>query len=315
MRSRLVCVAIVTVCLVLPISVRGQAPAGQTAETRRVSFTLSYRITGQPGTEKAVVTALVPKSIDGRQKILKVKYSQRPEREFEEKGNKYARFVLLEPAGVHTVTMDVDAALYRYDLTVASKRKKGEPENKERLKPWLAQEKFIEKDAPEIQQAAKSITGTDEIETLQNIMAFVNRKVRYSGFDDTDRGALWALKNGRGDCTEYSDLFAALCRAKNIPARVWEGFLTNEVQRGDTAKHIRVEAYTRKYGWVPFDPMHVARRTATFDSLKPVYVYLSSQRNDPQLQNYHYVAYRYFGKPITLDSSFAVTATEEAKRR
>src|SRR5262249_16901103 len=88
------------------------------AEGCRVSFTVTYRITGRQGTEKVVLTAPVPKSIDGRQKIVSVKYSTKPEREWEEKGVKYVRFVLNKPAGLQVVTMDVEAELYRYDLEV-----------------------------------------------------------------------------------------------------------------------------------------------------------------------------------------------------
>jgi transglutaminase-like putative cysteine protease len=276
---------------------------------------MQYRINGKQNTHQVILTALVPKSIETRQKILKVKYSPRLEREFEEKGNKYARFVLNKPAGLQVVTIDVEAELYRYDLTVTAGRRPSQAENKDRLKPWLAHEKFIEKDAPEIKAAANTIDGVDELDTLRTIMAYVQEKVRYSGFDDTDHGALWALENGKGDCTEFSDLFAALCRAKNIPARVWEGYLINNPDKVRTAKHIRVEVYTRKYGWLPFDPLHTARGSATFDTLKPVYIYMSNQRNDPILQNYHYAAFRYLGQPATLETGFTVTEQRELKDR
>jgi transglutaminase-like putative cysteine protease len=332
MRSHHVAVALITFCLIAPQRFHGQEtaasplPNGGGSETRRVSFTLQYRITGKQGTEKAVLTALVPKTIEGRQKILKVKYTPRPEREFEEKGNKYARFALVRPVGEQLVTIDVEAELYRYDLDTAAKNvpslapraseiRGGKPESNDGLKPWLVHEKFIEKDALEIQAAAKAIGGADELDTIRNIMAFVHQKVRYTGYDETDHGALWALKNGKGDCTEFSDLFVALCRAKNIPARVWEGYLTDDVPKGDTAKHIRAEAYTRKHGWVPFDALHVLRGNAKFESLKPVYVYLGNQRSDPLLQNYHYAAYRYFGQPVTFDFGFTLTEQRELKKR
>ena len=40
-----------------------------------------------------------------------------------------------------------------------------------------------------------------------------------------DRGALYALKYKKGDCTEYMHLFAALCRVNNIPARGIGGYI------------------------------------------------------------------------------------------
>ncbi|HMF14567.1 MAG TPA: transglutaminase domain-containing protein [Gemmataceae bacterium] len=296
-------------------NVAGDQTALAPADGCRVSFTVTYRITGRQGTEKAVLTAPVPKSIDGRQKIVSVKYSTKPEREWEEKGVKYVRFVLNKPTGLQVVTLDVEAELYRYDLEVAGRRRRGELENRDQLKTWLKSEKFVEVDAKEIQQAAKSIFGADEIDTIRNIMAFVHAKVRYTGYDADDHGALWALQNGRGDCTEFCDLLVALCRAKNIPARIWDGYSVDDIAKGDTVKHSRVEVYTRKYGWVPFDPLHVARKHATFETLKPVYVYIDNQRSDAVLQNYHYSAYRYFGAPIQFDSEFAVTTRRELKQR
>jgi transglutaminase-like putative cysteine protease len=286
-----------------------------TSEGYRVSFTVRFRITGRQGTEKVVLTAPVPRSIEGRQKIVSVKCSPKPEREWEANGVNYVRLVLNNPVGLQIATMDVEAELYRYDLESASKRRRGELETKEQLTPWLKAEKYVEVDAKEIQQAAKSIGGADEIDKVRNIMAFVHAKVRYTGYDADDHGASWALQNGRGDCTEFSDLLVALCRAKNIPARIWDGFLVDDIANGDTAKHSRVEVYTRKYGWVPFDPLHVARKNATFEKLKPVYVYLDPQRSDAVLQNYHYSAYRYFGAPVQFDSEFAVTARRELKHR
>jgi transglutaminase-like putative cysteine protease len=313
MSSHRAFVAILTLCLAAPGSALAQAGLANPADANRVSFTLSFRATGKQGTSKVVVTALMPKSIEGRQKIVKIKYAPKPESEFEENGNKYARFVLNNPVGLQVITAEVEAELYRYDLTMAGKRRH-ELESKERLAPWLKAEKFIEVDAKEIKQAARSISGADDIDTLRNIMAFVHQKVRYSGFDETDHGALWALQNGKGDCTEFSDLFVALCRAKNIPARVWEGYTVDEVKNGDTPKHVRAEVYTRRYGWVPFDPLHVARRNALFESLKPIYVYLGNQRNDATIQNYHFAAYHYFGQPITFETGIAVTARRETRR-
>src|SRR5262245_58575990 len=114
-------VVFLALCLLAPAGARGENGAAGQPDGRRVSFTLQYRITGKQGTDKVVLTALVTKSIEGRQRILKMKYTPRPEAEFEEKGNKYARFVLSRPAGLQVVTIDVDAELYRFDLTVAAR--------------------------------------------------------------------------------------------------------------------------------------------------------------------------------------------------
>ena len=314
MQLHRVFVGLLTACLLSPSVLHAQAPPARLAEMSRVSFTLQYRVTGKPGTDKVVLTALVPKTIENRQKILSTKYSLRPEKEFEENGNKYAQFVLEKPAGSQLVSINVEAELYRYDLTVAA-REQRRMESKEKLKPWLASEKFIEKDAPEILAAAKQIPVGDELDMMRAIMVFVHQRLRYSGFDEADHGAVWALKNGRGDCTEFSDLFVAICRAKNIPARVCEGYLASDVAKNDTPKHNRVEVYTKRHGWVPFDPLHTLRKSATFESLKPNFVYLSFQRDDTVLQNHHFASYRYFGQPVTFETDFKVADPAQARGR
>jgi len=42
---------------------------------------------------------------------------------------------------------------------------------------------------------------------------------------EEDKGALYALTNLSGDCTEFAALFAALCRAAGIPARLMGGYI------------------------------------------------------------------------------------------
>ncbi len=68
-----------------------------------------------------------------------------------------------------------------------------------------------------------------------------------------ERGALWALNSSIGDCSEYSYLFVALCRAVGIPARVDAGFAFYSngqvVQNG----HMWAEYYLENYSWVPVD--------------------------------------------------------------
>jgi transglutaminase-like putative cysteine protease len=49
----------------------------------------------------------------------------------------------------------------------------------------------------------------------------------YAGYLADDYGALYALTNRRGDCTEYAYLATALARASSIPARMVGGYVTD----------------------------------------------------------------------------------------
>jgi hypothetical protein len=278
-----------------------EAPATQT-----VSCTFRIRIAKPHGTG-VTLTVLVPNDLPGRQQVMRLVYSSKPERIFEDNGNRYARFVL-DPADTDaTIAVAVRMRLYRHDLDTLSCREENEKKEPARaLKPWLAHEQYLEKDAAPIRAAARARGGKDELETLRNIAVFVGKTLRYSGYNAQDVGALEALKVKHGDCTEFSDLFVALCRAQNIPARVWEGYLTTAVRKDDTSKHNWVEVYTRKYGWVPFDPLYIAKGVTTFERMKPIYVYLSPVRNDARLGGYHFYYYQTTGSKVRVSDTFSV---------
>lgn len=116
-------------------------------------------------------------------------------------------------------------------------------------------EDLVQSDSPEIVSKAQSITqGTMDIhEKVSKIYGFVTSHVRYS-HEEQERGALWALENGTGDCSEYSYLFVALCRAAGIPARLNVGFGFRQSEENTTDGHMWAEYYLQNYGWVPVDP-------------------------------------------------------------
>jgi len=92
----------------------------------------------------------------------------------------------------------------------------------------LQPEKYIESDHPAMRRAAAKLQQTDAIKTIEAVFRWVASHVRYSGYADQDRGALYALEHKKGDCTEYMDLFVALCRANGVPARRIGGYICPE---------------------------------------------------------------------------------------
>ncbi|UCD81626.1 MAG: transglutaminase domain-containing protein [Desulfobacterales bacterium] len=89
----------------------------------------------------------------------------------------------------------------------------------------LQPEKHIESEHPAIRRAAGRLKQAEATQTIAAVFRWVARHVRYSGYADKDRGALYALEHKKGDCTEYMDLFVALCRANGIPARRIGGYI------------------------------------------------------------------------------------------
>lgn len=92
---------------------------------------------------------------------------------------------------------------------------------------WLGPQRFIESDDALIVETARELRGADERETVRRIYEFVSTRVRYAGYIAEDLGAAYALRQLKGDCTEYAALVVALCRAVAIPARMVEGYVTD----------------------------------------------------------------------------------------
>jgi len=124
----------------------------------------------------------------------------------------------------------------------------------ELYKKYTQPEELIESNHPRIVSTAKSIIegveGTHE--KVKSIYNFVVAHLSYA-IQSFERGALWALENRVGDCSEYSYLFVALCRAVGIPAKIEAGFgfhSSNEITENG---HMWAEYYLENYGWIPVD--------------------------------------------------------------
>jgi transglutaminase-like putative cysteine protease len=256
------------------------------------------------------LTCLIPQTIDRRQRALRIRYSRKPDRIFRKRGNRYARFVLTDPEGTAEIEITAAVELYRYDLSTARRiGRKPPPLTDEQVASYLASEPFVEADHPEIKAAAARFAHGGELERIEGIFRFVVSHMKYGGYRSHADGALRAFVNQLGDCTEYTDLFVALCRAGGLPARHVTGYITS---RGDTPKHSWAEVYTRRHGWVPFDPLHVDLGRASYDRLKPCYIYLSPVRNDPTLEGkYHFWYYRYWGDPVRVTDEIEIRLREE----
>jgi len=96
------------------------------------------------------------------------------------------------------------------------------------VQTFLKPEKYIESDNPELCRLAKKLKDTTLLKTAEKTFRWVVDNVQYAGYLRNNRGALYALRHRQGDCTEFMYLFAALCRANNIPARCMGGYICKE---------------------------------------------------------------------------------------
>ena len=132
---------------------------------------------------------------------------------------------------------------------------------------FLNPEPFVESAAPEIQSVAAQIPRGKPHVMAHQIFRWIAANVKNAGYEPEDLGALWALRNKKGDCTEQSYLFTALCRACGIPARVIAGYICDRNCRlNPTAFHNWAEYYDGEH-WQLVDV-----QLGEFESKSPNYV-------------------------------------------
>jgi len=131
------------------------------------------------------------------------------------------------------------------------------------FRTYTQPEKFIESNNPIIIDMAHNITQSflGPLNRSQALCTWVHHNLKYSNFSETPGGAIWALENRIGDCSEYAFLFVAMCRADNIPARVLNGIVTSSInatswgnKNWEDVGHDWAEVYLPSQGWVWVDP-------------------------------------------------------------
>jgi len=307
--------------LVSPSQGPSQFDPARAADTDIVTVDMGYqvKVTGQrSGSVKSifggrepevVITTLIPKTIEGKQRVLEIEFSVEPSQVYDVDESRYAEFTVRNPEGDFDINIRTKLELFRYDVSTARNAGRAAPLGETERAAFLKDEKYIEKDHPAIQEAARSIQGTDDEGTVKKIYEFVVEELEYDkakAGSETGKayGAANALGLGKGVCVEYTDLFVALCRAKGIPAKYVGGIPTEGESLGKG--HAWAEVYVPNYGWVPSDPTWGDTGAVTFDRLRPSYVYLTDVRNDEVLRNSDIYTCQYIGLDVDISHSLNV---------
>lgn len=290
------------------------------AQKRKITFEINFAFLLHGVTRSVYFCALVPQTDRFRQTVG-VEYSIEPDNVFSDGMTRYAVWFFQEPQDSFQLSITVNAEISRRDLaTIRAGNKDGSVEDvdiadEETLKEFIIPEKWIECDDEEIVAAAQTIPdGDDEIATAQKVFDFVRAKVKYSGYNASNCGAKKTLAHGFGDCTEYSDLFVALLRAKKIPARVVSGWVSEWTEEG-SGKHNWAEFHSSRYGWIPVDVLLADLERTAFDTLPNMFVYFTQKRNDEQNPDFCFWRVKVLGDRVTVEGECRILAVDGEARR
>lgn len=225
-----------------------------------ITHTISIRNPGKAGTTRMELWVPLIRNVTARHLVVANISSSSGTPEFLEdsSGNLYAHWTQIVIPSGQTFVAEIRYHALSFAVQFRVNSSLSKPYNTESsvYEKYTQPEKFIESDDELIVSTAKNIVAEidedDYHARAQAIYEFVVNYLTYR-LQPKEQGALWALENKEGDCSEYSYLFVALCRAVGIPARVQAGFAfsgyTEETENG----HMWAEYYLEEYGWIPVD--------------------------------------------------------------
>lgn len=243
-----------------------------------VTLRREINIDAQKNTRKFTYTGFLPQDILDKQRVIDIRYYPKEPETFTLDGSKYYKFDLSRSEAdrdsrIIRIIVEYDLELFDYDLNKAKFYKNG-------IEDTLQIEQYLDTDRYKysIRKIQKRIegqideTGNDLIKA-KSIFDFVLNTLEFDSSISYTLPPSESLDLGKGDCTEYGDLFVAICRLKGIPAKLTGGTV-------GSIPHLWTEIYLKEYGWVPIDPSLADRsEDVTFDDLRHNYIYISSERS------------------------------------
>lgn len=195
----------------------------------------------------------------------------------DEYGNIYAYYDVTgyKPGRTLKVTVErkFEVKTYEEEISVRSDSTADE-ESKLFVEPQLR----VDSDDAKIIALAKELTDgiSSDYKKAQAIFEYVNTNLEYNTSSNyANKGSISALETKKGVCEEFATLYAALCRAVDIPCRLVEGFryekklvkesdvvldndtgeyvMSEPVYEYEIINHVWNEVYFDDYGWVPVD--------------------------------------------------------------
>lgn len=203
----------------------GNTPASDVSRQIRYSFTLENRSARLK--ENVVLWVYAPVETTATQRCGRIAASHPYKRLSDACGNQILRFTFADmaPYASTIVSLKINLRISDNPAPVEDGRS---------INRFLEPEPFVESDHPVIADRAKTLKKTNKPATAASIFQWVSAHVQYSGYSGPEQGAWHAYTHQTGDCTEYMDLFTALCRAAAIPCRRMGGYICpkNKVLKG-----------------------------------------------------------------------------------
>ena len=292
---RIVCMALALFFLWnFPCGAENYVLVGQMGS--EVRYELEQRVTRNPGTQKLVLSFVVPPSFESptyRQKIhgFDLVFSPQPKdkkRSQDNRGNQIivATWKPTPPEITARISFKAQNQTRLQQLQTGTPFPLGKVPSD--VSPYLSPTKQVQSDDPRIRKLAKELTQdvTIQFDAVQRILTWIVDNLRYVT-PPAKYDALYGLEARKGNCQNFSHLSAALMRAVSIPVRIVNGVTLNKPfnvsRKGGVltfkmgqGRHSWIEVWFRDLGWVPFDP----QQTELFVSNRYIRIEIGIDNNE-----------------------------------
>jgi hypothetical protein len=238
---------------------------GKPKPPQKFSLERSYSVKNTSPDQPFKIKVIVPDVVSCQgAKVLKSVYTIQPaSRKALSNGTEQMTFELeLQPGEEKIIGLQWDVLLHDTNMIAAPSKQL--PLSAEDRELYLKSGTLYECDHPEVVSKANEITAgkSSDLEKAKSIFEYVKSNITYFRFGSDSKGALYALQNKKGDCTEFAALIVAMCRAVKIPARL-NGVMVLKTDTGSagTDNHNHAEVFLADYGWVPAEATF---KTASF---------------------------------------------------
>jgi transglutaminase-like putative cysteine protease len=267
---------IVVACLVIGVSLLffvWQKIDNNFGQPEAFSKTVSYRFLVRNTTNQPVPSANffvhAPLNQTGTQRCLRIESSHPYEIITDSPAGPLLRFTFenFPPYASKTISIRATLSLDAAPIKIA------ETDDPRRFAVALSDS---DAQAVAIRQLANGLKTKNVSGTAANLYRWVADNINYTGYSSRAKGASRTFSNRQGDCTEFADLFVALARAADIPARRVSGYLAGG------SGLLKPEAY---HDWAEFYDNGVWRiadpQQRNFDARYTHYIAMQKEDHSP----------------------------------
>lgn len=173
-------------------------------------------------------------------------------------GNKFAYFEFDHPEGAQIIRHKFRVKAWELRWNVDPAKVAAVEKWPAAFEPYLRSDRVVVVDDRFKDAVAKIVPEKrGQARDLADVFTWVQKNMKYDhGHASLAASAEHALREGRGHCSDYHGLCAALGRSLGYPTRVTYGI--NAFPK-NSPSHCKVEAFLPPYGWVSYDVSETQR--------------------------------------------------------